>query len=129
MSISPYIYISQSGLPYGTCWNWDAVPGGTQFAARADSWKPVYPDDREYQCLPDPIPAEFQVWNLPPPCPEAECSVCTGPRAAGMIAHNGGSCPSCKRDMMSLQAGYAWNKPVQNPILYQPPYRDVFGAQ
>ena len=114
-----YTPVSRTGLPYTNCWNWDSFPG-TQFAARADSWTPVYYDDREYRCIPDLIPAEFQMFNMSPPCAEAACTICKGKNAYGSISSSGGSCPSCKKSMLAFMAGYAWDKDVPNPQLYSP---------
>ncbi len=104
--MSQYLSLAQTSIPYGTCWNWDSFPG-TQFAAKADSWLPTYYNDQSYRCLPDPIPNEFQIFNQSRECPEAKCSVCTGKAAYGAIAQTGGSCPTCKKELLALMAGYA----------------------
>ena len=68
------------------------------------------------------MPTEFQMFNLPPPCSESACSSNKSKNAIGVVAGIG-VCPSCKRDTLAKMAGYAWDKPVPNPLLYPPSFR------
>jgi len=106
--MSSFISIAQLGKPYDTCWDWDSFPG-SNFAVRANSWLPSSYEENSYRCLPDPMPAEFQMFNSPSPCSDAPCDVCKDKNSYGMIAGNGGSCPTCKKEFLLLENGYATN--------------------
>ena len=122
--MTDYLYVAQTGKPYGTCWSWDSFPG-TQFANRGNSWMPVSPTDNDYRCLPDPMPAEFQMFNVQPPCKEASCVSCINANGAKKCKELPliEQCPSCKRELSANLAGYTWDKNVPNSLLYKLPYR------
>lgn len=119
MSGSGYVFLAQTSKPYNSCWDWNTFKG-TAFAARASAWMPVMPNDQNLRCLPDKFPAETQMFNLPSPCPEQQCSNCkSGQSCSGNVSIANEGCPSCRKTFMSILNGYAPNGIIDthNPLL------------